>query len=43
MEEDIRNFKFNLTLGLQSLIIEMLINKQMIEEGKVEAENIINY
>lgn len=40
MENDIMNLRFNLTPKIQSLIIEMLVNKQMLEEGKLEADKI---
>ena len=40
MENDIMNLRFNLTPKIQSLIIEMLVNKQMLEEGSVEADKI---
>ena len=38
MENEIMNLRFNLTPKIQSLIIEMLVNKQMLEEGKLEAD-----
>lgn len=41
MENEIMNLRFNLTPKIQSLIIEMLVNKQMLEEGKVEAEHCL--
>ena len=34
------NLRFNLTPKIQSLIIEMLVNKQMLEEGRVEADKV---
>ena len=34
------NLRFNLTPKIQSLIIEMLVNKQMLEEGKQEADKV---
>lgn len=40
MENDIMNLRFNLTPKIQSLIIEMLVNKQMLEEGKLEADKV---
>lgn len=40
MENEIMNLRFNLTPKIQSLIIEMLVNKQMLEEGRVEADKI---
>ena len=40
MENEIMNLRFNLTPKIQSLIIEMLVNKQMLEEGKLEADKV---
>ena len=40
MENEIMNLRFNLTPKIQSLIIEMLVNKQMLEEGKLEAAKV---
>jgi hypothetical protein len=40
MENEIMNLRFNLTPKIQSLIIEMLVNKQMLEEGKQEADKV---
>ena len=40
MENEIMNLRFNLTPKIQSLIIEMLVNKQMLEEGELEADKI---
>lgn len=40
MENNIMNLRFNLTPKIQSLIIEMLVNKQMLEEGKLEADKV---
>ena len=40
MENDIMNLRFNLTPKIQSLIIEMLVNKQMLEEGELEADKV---
>lgn len=40
MEDEIMNLRFNLTPKIQSLIIEMLVNKQMLEEGRVEADKV---
>lgn len=40
MENDIMNLRFNLTPKIQSLIIEMLVNKQMLEEGNLEADKV---
>lgn len=40
MENEIMNLRFNLTPKIQSLIVEMLVNKQMLEEGKLEADKV---
>ena len=40
MENDIMNLRFNLTPKIQSLIIVMLVNKQMLEEGELEADKV---
>lgn len=40
MENEIMNLRFNLTSKIQSLIIGMLVNKQMLEEGKQEADKV---
>ena len=40
MENEIMNLRFNLTPKIQSLIIEMLVNKQMLEEGELEADKV---
>lgn len=40
MENEIMNLRFNLTPKIQSLIIEMLVNKQMLEEGKQETDKV---
>ena len=37
-EEELRGFKFNLSLEIQNLIIDMLVKKQILEEGKLEAD-----
>mgnify|MGYP003557115954 CR=1 FL=1 len=37
-EEELRGFKFNLSLEIQNLIIDMLVKKQIIEEGNLEAD-----
>ena len=37
-EEELRGFKFNLSLEIQNLIIAMLVKKQILEEGKLEAD-----
>ena len=38
MEEELRGFKFNLTAKIQNLIIDMLVKKQILEEGNLEAD-----
>ena len=40
MENEIMNLRFNLTPKIQSLIVEMLVNKQMLEEKKLEADKV---
>lgn len=42
-EEELRGFKFNLSLEIQNLIIDMLVKKQILEEGNLEAENTKSY
>ena len=37
-ESKLRGFRFNLTLEIQNLIIDMLVKKQILEEGNLEAE-----
>ena len=37
-EEELRGFKFNLSLEIQNLIIDMLVKKQILEEGNLEAD-----
>ena len=37
-EEELRGFKFNLTAKIQNLIIDMLVKKQILEEGNLEAD-----
>lgn len=38
MENKFMGFKFNLTLEIQNLIIDMLVKKQLLEEGNLEAD-----
>ena len=38
MEEELKGFRFNLTLEIQNLIIDMLVKKQILEEGNLEAD-----
>lgn len=40
MENEIMNLRFNLTPKIQSLIVEMLVNKQMLEEGELQADKV---
>lgn len=40
MENEIMNLRFNLTPKIQSLIVEMLVNKQMLEERELEAYKV---
>ena len=37
-EDELRGFKFNLTAEIQNLIIDMLVKKQLLEEGNLEAD-----
>ena len=37
-EEELRGFRFNLSLEIQNLIIDMLVKKQLLEEGNLEAD-----
>ena len=37
-EEELRGFKFNLSLEIQNLIIDMLVKKQILEDGNLEAD-----
>lgn len=38
MESKFMGFKFNLSLEIQNLIIDMLVKKQLLEEGNLEAD-----
>ena len=38
MEHKFMGFKFNLSLEIQNLIIDMLVKKQLLEEGNLEAD-----
>ena len=38
MENKFMEFKFNLSLEIQNLIIDMLVKKQLLEEGNLEAD-----
>ena len=38
MEDELKGFRFNLTLEIQNLIIDMLVKKQILEEGNLEAD-----
>ena len=38
MENNFMGFKFNLSLEIQNLIIDMLVKKQILEEGNLEAD-----
>ena len=40
MMNEFENLRFNLTPKIQDLLIEMLINKQVLQEGKIEADKI---
>ena len=37
-EDELREFRFNLSLEIQNLIIDMLVKKQILEEGNLEAD-----
>ena len=37
-EDELRGFKFNLTAKIQNLIIDMLVKKQLLEEGNLEED-----
>ena len=37
-EEELKGFRFNLSLEIQNLIIDMLVKKQILEEGNLEAD-----
>jgi len=37
-EDELRGFKFNLTAEIQNLIIDMLVKKQILEDGNLEAD-----
>ena len=37
---ELENLRFNLTPKIQDLLIEMLINKQVLQEEKIEADKI---
>ena len=38
MENKFMGFKFNLSLEIQNFIIDMLVKKQLLEEGNLEAD-----
>ena len=38
MEEELKGFRFNLTPEIQNLMIDMLVKKQLLEEGNLEAD-----
>ena len=37
-ENELTGFRFNLTTEIQNLMIDMLVEKQLLEEGNLEAE-----
>ncbi len=37
-EDELRGFRFNLSLEIQNLIIDMLVKKQILEEGNLETD-----
>lgn len=38
MEDELKGFRFNLTPEIQNLMIDMLVKKQLLEEGNLEAD-----
>ena len=38
MEDELKGFRFNLTPEIQNLRIDMLVKKQLLEEGNLEEE-----
>ena len=38
MEYELKGFRFNLTPEIQNLMIDMLVKKQLLEEGNLEAD-----
>ena len=42
-ESELKGFRFNLSLEIQNSIIDMLVKKQLLEEGNLEAENTKKY
>ena len=42
-ENELKGFRFNLTPEIQNLMIDMLVKKQLLEEGNSEAENTKSY
>ena len=38
MEDELKGFRFNLTPEIQNLMIDMLVKKQLLEEGNLEEE-----
>ena len=37
-EEELRGFKFNLSLEIQNIMIDLLVQKQLLEEENLEAD-----
>ena len=37
-ENELTGFRFNLTTEIQNLMIDMIVEKQLLEEGNLEAE-----
>lgn len=37
-ESKLRGFRFNLTTEIQNIMIDLLVHKQLLEEGNLEAE-----
>lgn len=38
MEEELKGFRFNLTPEIQNIMIDLLVHKQLLEEGNLEAD-----
>ena len=38
MEEELKGFRFNLTPEIQNIMIDLLVHKQLLEEGNLESD-----
>ena len=38
MEDELKGFRFNLTAEIQNIMIDLLVHKQLLEEGNLEAD-----